>query len=164
MRIILFPVAILLFTGCNYKIVRSGYKTDKSQYKTCDVVISKNITVSEPAKKLGEIELKDGGFTSNCSEAEAVRLLKNEGCAINANVIVITAERRADFGSSCYRCKAAFYQVEGTEMLRGDSTYSHSNLKIRVNADKQRNAAMITAGIVGGLVGGILAAVLFAGF
>jgi hypothetical protein len=108
-----FSVLTLLLTSCAHKIVRTGYEINKSEYKNCSVVVQKNIIVSDTvAEKVGEIKLRDSGFSTSCNEKDAILALKNEACAIGSDLIVIINEKRGDVVSDCYRCKAIFYRYK----------------------------------------------------
>ena len=110
-RLIYFLAPVLFFSSCAHHIVRSGYQATKSDYRICNVVIQKNTSISDSsATKVGEIELRDSGFSTVCNEERALEILKGEACAMDANLIIVTEERRPDFKSSCYRCKAEFYR------------------------------------------------------
>lgn len=93
-RILFLLLAILLFSNCSHRIVRTGYQNKKSDYSSCDVVIKKDTFVADTlATKIGEIKLGDSGLSVVCSEGHAINILKNEACAINADLIVITKEK-----------------------------------------------------------------------
>src|SRR5690242_6100534 len=99
-RAVLFILVGILFSSCTHKIIRTGYAVSKSDYKTCDVVIKKDISVDDGlAKKVGEIKLKDTGVPIACSEADAINILTKEACALNADLVVITNEQRANLAS-----------------------------------------------------------------
>ena len=110
MKPIIYTLLIgLFFTSCSHRIVRTGYQVNKSDYENCDVIIKRNTEISDTvAIKIGEIKLGETGFSVACSEEHAVKILKNEACAIDADLIIITEENRPDLWSSCYRGLADF--------------------------------------------------------
>jgi hypothetical protein len=146
-RIIFFLIAGLLFSNCAHRIVRTGYKVKKSDYKTCDVVIKKNISLSDTLiTKIGEIKLGESGFSVSCSESHAINILKGEASAIGADLIVITEENRPDFWSTRYRCRAEFYKLNSNDVgtkVYTDETYTPDNLQKRVSQDRMNNTAII---------------------
>ena len=151
----------LLFSNCSHRIVRTGYKTTKSAYKACDVVIKKSTEIydSSSAIKVGEIKLGESGFSTACNEALAIKILKGEACAINADVIIITEEWRPDLWSTCYRCKAEFYQVNSKSELMEitpDKSYDTEQVSERVSKDRSKNTAIIIVAVVAGLLVGLL--------
>lgn len=98
-RIGIFFYIVLIFSSCTHRIVRTGYNISKSDYKSCDVVIKKYVYISDSiARKIGEIKLGESGFAVACSEGHAVNILKNEACAINADLIIIKEEKDRIFG------------------------------------------------------------------
>ena len=112
-QILSFLIVIILFSSCSYDIVRKGYKPIDETAINCEIIIKKDTIISDTiAKKIGTVKLHDGGFTVKCSEDLAVKMLKKEACSINADIIVITEERRPDILSSCYRCNADFYKYK----------------------------------------------------
>lgn len=158
-RVIYFLLIGLFFTNCGHKIVRTGYRASKSDYKNCDVTIKKNTEISDSlAIKIGEIKLGESGFSVACSEEHAVKILKNEACAINADLIIITEENRPDLWSSCYRCRADFYQYNDTiaeETIQNDKTYESENVKQRVLKDRNKNTVVAIGAVIAGVLLGL---------
>ena len=114
-RLIYFLVFGIFFTNCKHQISRIGYDVDTilSTYANCDIKIKKfEIIPDSVATKIGTIKLSDSGFSNSCSEAEAIVILKNEGCALNADFINISKETKPDNDSECYRCRAEFYKYK----------------------------------------------------
>jgi hypothetical protein len=114
-RLIYFLIVCLFFTNCKHQISRIGYNvnTKSSSYVNCNITIKKfEIIPDSVATKIGTIKLSDSGFSNSCSEADAMVILKNEGCALNADFINISKETRPDKESNCYRCRAEFYKFK----------------------------------------------------
>jgi len=155
-KIIYCLLISMLFWNCAHQITRTGYNVKKSDYKYCDVVIQKFTTVSDTkAKKIGEIELGESGFSASCGELEALNILKGEACAIKANLIIITDEKRPDFWSSCYRCKAEFYKYDSSNSyyeMENDQDYNQQELQQRVSDDRKRNTTTAIISIVAGIL------------
>lgn len=152
-------LVLILFSSCTHKITRSGYAAPSNKYSNCDIVIKKKIKPNaEISQKIGSIRLGDTGFSTTCTEADALRIMRNEGCAINADLIVITNEMRADLGSSCYRCSAEFYTIdeELKEHFENDENMEVKQVYNRVKEDKKRNGAMLAGSIIGGLIFGLI--------
>lgn len=150
----------LVFTSCSPRIVRTGYQEQAVATEPCDVIIKKNYSVSDAvATRVGEIRLGDTGFCVSCSEAHALEILKREACSLNADLIVITEEKRPDFYSSCYRGQAEFYKFisgEGAEMPAMDEAYSPENVKERGLRDRRRRGIIMAGSITLGLITGFL--------
>jgi len=157
MKLINYLLLFLLISGCSHRIVRTGYQKDKSEHKECDIAIQKFIAITDSMTKVGAIKLGESGLSVVCSEAHAIEILKNEGCALNADLINITEEKRPDLWSSCYRCSADFYQLKGRKInYQTDIQYATENIKTRVSHDRGRNTAILIGSIVAGVLTGML--------
>jgi len=146
-----FPLLILslLLSSCSQRIVRSGYSKVNSEYSDCDVIIKKQMDIPASLKKVGEIKLGDSGFSTNCSEEQALGLLRKEACSLKANIINIVEESRPDLLSSCYRCRAEFYiNPDAKTTYQTDNQYNTINVNTRVSADRTKNT-FIAIGAVG---------------
>ncbi len=64
---------------------------------------------------IGEINIRDSGFTVNCGRTRIRQMLRERACAAGADAIEITQEKNPDLLSSCYRVKARLirYADEG---------------------------------------------------
>lgn len=162
-KLIYLPVFVFLFANCSHKITRS-YQQQPLEAAGCQVVVKKSLDVPEEVvTKVGSISLGETGFSMNCSENDALAILRREACSLNANLVVITFERRPDLMSSCYRCRANFYQANSDEVLEeltSDEPYKPVNLQSRVKSDRARNAGAIIGAIVGGIVAGLVVTLL----
>jgi hypothetical protein len=155
--IVNFFLVLLLLSGCTHRIVRTGYQTGKSDYSDCNIAITRFMQVTDSVLKIGEIKLGESGFSVACSESHAIQILKNEGCAIQADLINIVEENRPDLWSSCYRCRAEFYKFKNSPVkIQSDHSYYPENVSTRVSRDRSRNTALAVAGGVLGIVLGYL--------
>lgn len=145
----------MVFSSCAHKITRSGYEAKKTEHADCPVTIKKFYTVPDSAKKVGEVKLGDSGFSTACNEDAAIKILKAEACALNANLVVIVEESRPSIMSSCYSCKAKIYKYNSSE-IQEDPDFASENIKTRVNQDRKSNTAMIFGALIGGFVFGLL--------
>jgi hypothetical protein len=158
MKTILFlSIIILSISSCTHKITRTGYDINKTYYKTCDIIVTKNLSASDSLQKVGEIRLGDTGFSAACNEAQAIEILKNEGCAIGANIVHITEDSRADALSSCYRCSAVFYKSSGAiSTKQSDVQFDPQKVNERVTDDRRRSTAIVALSVVIGVIVGLL--------
>jgi preprotein translocase subunit SecF len=149
-----------LFMSCSHRIVRTGYQIKKSDYKNCEVVIRKKTELSDTlALKIGEIKLGETGISSACSEEHAIKILKNEACAMGADFIIITDENRPDLWSSCYRCNAGFYKyksVKSEKIISNDVEYEPEKVKSRVSKDRKQNTIVAIGSVIVGILLGLL--------
>jgi hypothetical protein len=157
MKLTNYLIVFLLITGCSHRIIRTGYQMDKSEYRECDIAIQKFIPVTDSMQKVGEIKLGETGFSVACSETHAIEILRHEGCALNADLIIITEETRPDLMSSCYRCTAEFYQQKGPQIaISPDIQYEPESIQARVSHDRGKNGAILIGSIVAGILAGML--------
>lgn len=85
-----FPIAcvllaiLMLFSACSHRVVRQEYNQtydDSYVTKNCNpkfVYPSPELTL--PDNFLGEVTLRDKGFSTNCSKADAFEILSEEAC------------------------------------------------------------------------------------
>lgn len=113
--IILVSILVILLLTINFRhqISRIGYRVDTKSllYVDCKIPIKKfEIIPDSIATKIGTIKLSDAGFSVNCSEEDALKILEKEGCAVGADFVNIIKENLPDNESKCYRCKAELYK------------------------------------------------------
>jgi hypothetical protein len=148
-----------LFTGCSHRIARSGYQKQQVSGE-CDVIIQKDMAIpGDVATLVGGIILGETGMSFNCNEETAMETLKKEACSIDADLVIITKEKRPNLWSSCYRCKADFYRFSTPEAklaYASHPAYDHSEVKKRVKTDRSRNTMIaIGAAATGFLLGAL---------
>lgn len=109
---------------------RIGYNTPAITQTDCEVsiVYGAPSTIENNAQLLGTIKLDDTGFSTHCSEKDALCILKKEACSLNANTIVITEFKEPDLANSCYRCSASFYKTEQL-LMPTDSVTGNSKIQ-----------------------------------
>ena len=126
--------------SCSHRIVRTGYQMSNSDYSDCDVEINKLMHITDSIQKIGEIKLGETGFAVACSEAHAIKILRNEACAMQADIINIIEEHRPDLWSSCYRCRAEFYKYKNPQIrIQSNELYQQNNVNKRVSQDRSQN-------------------------
>ena len=139
-KLVYLIFSIILFTNCNHRIVRINYNKTSTENKHCDVPITNNLSlIGSSSQYIGSIKLKDSGFSSYCSEYEAIRVLKSEACIVDANIVIIREEHRPDRKSTCYRCVADFYKTKNKNIKNIDNNYHLNNIQERVLKDKEVN-------------------------
>lgn len=155
-------LCLFCFAQCAYKVTRVGYQQGQMLGgNTNDTVLIAYQTDSliDQLQPIGSIVLKDGGATVNCSEEDAIAFLKEEAWSIGANVVLLDNIKRADFLSSCFRCTAYFYYVEGNEATpKQDGTTKQSDANISF---QQNEANSILWGVVAAVLGFVVGFLLF---
>lgn len=162
--IILFTVSL---SSCTHKIVRENYKVTKEMYNK---VLNQNITFiyrdyaeDTSIKILGQVKLKESGFSTKCDETRAFEILKKEANAISANLVIIEEERLPNMASSCYRCTASLCIADTNtiHVLKSSNeiiTQDEINEKGLISRKKQ--SSMVYSGIMSGVIGGLVAGLL----
>jgi hypothetical protein len=152
-----FLLIMLMGTGCSYRIVRSGYKANKELGAACQPVITKQYFLPDSAaRRVGEVRLRDSGFTTKCGEEQALAALRQEACMAGANVVKIVREQRPSFGSVCYRCEAVLYEHAPSPFLLADDPHFDAYpMGIRKERDKKRKALYSSLYVVLALTCGI---------
>lgn len=157
---LLFAVIILLMTNCTHRIVRSGYQIDDSGYTASEIHIKKEVSIPDSvANKIGEIKLGESGFSTSCSEEQAINILRSEALELNADLIIITNEVRPNAWSTCYRCNAKFYRfykADYAATYTTDPEYHYLKVDNRVTNDHQQNTLIIFGSITLGILLGLL--------
>ena len=145
-------------TGYSYKVTRAGYVDKPVTSPTCEVKLVRNYSFPDSTvTPFGRIGLHDSGFTTTCSEADAIALLKKEACSVGANLVNITQESRPDMESSCYRCEANFYKIDnGKFQIETDPGFTAQKISGRVSKDKRRSNFIRMGSVVMGIVVGLL--------
>ncbi len=161
----IFFVGLIFLIGCSPRVVRIGYdNSGNSSEGNCEVVIKKLSDFDEDEVEVkGEIKIKDTGFSIKCEEADVLRILKQEACAVGADIINIIEERRADIFSTCYRVEAELLKSKGnneTLEMKSDKQYSEEQIDERVKNDKGRKQAMIIIPIISGIMSLVLTLVI----
>jgi hypothetical protein len=74
-------------------------------------VYSEGLTVSENFKVIGEISVRDSGFTINCSQELVMSKIRNAACAADADAIqMFNVEPPSLLGSTCFQANARFLE------------------------------------------------------
>lgn len=150
---------IILFSACTHRIVRTGYDVNKSDYKDCNTTIKRaGESTNIIGVKVGEIKLGQSVFAVANSEEHAINILKNESCALNADLVIITEEKRPDFSNFWYCCKAEFY---GHDYLDAMILSDQTSKKKKVQGEKSNDFKKIELGSGNAL--GIILQLLFLG-
>lgn len=162
--LIFYSVVLLFFGSCSHKISRVGYSEPEADLVICEVIFKKFAsTPSKGVKKIGDIELKDSGFSTRCDELDAIQLMKNEACLLGANYVNVISEKRADFKSTCYRCVAEIFVIEDDSLLKelqSSQEFEFTAIEERIAKDKEVNRKNTRNGIISGVLGGLLAGLI----
>ncbi|HEY2775238.1 MAG TPA: hypothetical protein VGK20_14415 [Candidatus Binatia bacterium] len=76
----------------------------------CPDLYQMNDAVPGNALLIGEVRLGDTGFSTRCSQQEAMERVRAQACRIGADLVKITAQNYPNFVSTCYRVRAGLYR------------------------------------------------------
>lgn len=143
-------------------VSRRGYYPDKSDDKQfCEVSIrgSRTIVPDSLGVKLGSVKLKDSGFSNNCDESDAMKILQDEACALGADLIVILEDTQPDGLTTCYRCSAVFYRfhdLNTRSLYPTERYYSTSEVGQRVEIARKETRNRFIASVIIAVMAGLV--------
>jgi hypothetical protein len=162
----------LFLVSCSHSIVRSGYILPENPSTDCPVSVQYGYAkdIDSSARYLGKIKLDDTGFSTSCSESDALAILRKEACALDANTVLITEFKEPSLMSTCYRCSANFYSIKTATQL-ADSSQAQSDQpkqptppirsKELYKTPEPNPAAYILGYVAGFAIGYLLVSLLF---
>jgi hypothetical protein len=90
-----------------------------------EVVVLDSKTTSDIEKeKLGELEIKDGGLSTNCNYEKVIELAKEQAGLMGGNVLLVTQHILPGAKSTCHQIKASVYEVDDPEFYRKEVEWS----------------------------------------
>ncbi|NOR44409.1 MAG: hypothetical protein GQ534_02395 [Candidatus Delongbacteria bacterium] len=162
--VIVMYLNLLFLTSCtSYNITRSGYDiydVKNSRINIEAVTIHKygNFHTTD-YERIGDIKLGDGPLTGNCSESNAIRMLREEAASIGADIVNVVDERRPDMISTCYRCQAEFYRSKDpSKKIQSSVAFKDENINERERGDSGTFLVSAVVAITLGIVTGLLLA------
>jgi hypothetical protein len=137
--ILIISFSLMIFQ-CSPKISRIGYpESNAAKNSNCEVLIKENAQIDEIiGLVIGTIKIGDTGFSSNCSEEDVIKILKEEACVLGAEIINIKEVERPDLSSTCFRCTADFIKLNESinlSDLKSSDNYSEEKIDKRVKED-----------------------------
>lgn len=109
-------VLATLFFGCSPKVVTSSMKSNLPSrvdlYYEPFALIEKDTFDRTASKFIGQIEIKDSGFTLSCDYETVKKMAKEEALKLGGNCLVIKEHREPNAWSTCHRIKADVFSIE----------------------------------------------------
>lgn len=149
----------LIFTSCSHRIHRIGYTVKKSERWDCDLPVKKVVPSDTAYKMIGEIRFGECKYSKIKTEEDVILILKKDGCAIDADFVVIKEENKLSAEKGCYQCSAEFY-TKKTKVEKSPD-YLDPNNRQRFN-HKQRVLLRIGLGL--GIIATFLIWKVYLGF
>ena len=99
-----------LLAGCDVEETTVDYTTSTETGSACNLdVYSEGLTVSERFKVIGEISVRDTGFTINCSQDLVMSRIRTAACSADADAIqMYNVQPPSLMGSTCFQANARF--------------------------------------------------------
>ena len=106
----IFPLSLLVLAACAPSVKTVNYKTAGQTEGMCELdVFSEGLTVSESYKVLGEVSVRDTGFSINCGEDVIMNNIKTAACEAGADGIqLFNVTHPAWYASTCFQADARF--------------------------------------------------------
>lgn len=122
----------LILTSCGSTMKIKGDATNKLAplNKTVNVVIieeNENIDTIQCINALGSFEIKDGGFSLDCSYDRVKNIAKNKARSIGGNAVKITEHKLPDLWSTCHRIKFDVYNLDSIIDFQKEMIWSSTN-------------------------------------
>jgi hypothetical protein len=141
----IFVFLTLFLSGCAPTLNREGYTLNDNEKTTTDCKITVSYDQNIKGKKIGKLKIGDSGFSVGCSEADALKILKDEGCKIGADIVVLKDIQQPDFLSSCYRVTGEFIKSDSTSAEVKESLEYSPQL---VDSREKNNAGLRVLGFI----------------
>lgn len=109
---LLYAVLFLLLSGCSPKIstvLTKEYPTLSYTEKVTVLGLEEN--QPENSEILGEVKVRDTGFSTKCNYEVALDKAKLEARNIGGNAIKITRHKKPDLWSTCHRLDALILRI-----------------------------------------------------
>ena len=101
-----------IFSSCGPKVIKDLNRTYSPLSYTEKIMVFKENEVPKQAfEVLGEIALRDTGFTTKCSYSDILNRAKKEALLAGGNGIKIKRLIRPDFLSNCFRLEAQILKI-----------------------------------------------------
>lgn len=81
---------------------------------------------------IGQVEIKEGGLTLNCTFDTVKKLAKEEALKLGGNCLVITNHKKPDAWSTCHRISADIYKIDDPRRYESEVTW-HKNRKLVID-------------------------------
>jgi hypothetical protein len=156
---------ILLLVGCSQSVKRIGYARPEGEPPVCvvDFARPEDMPGRDSLPKLGALRVRDALFTLECTESDALELVRAEACGVGADLAVIGKRKTPDLWlSSCFRAEADL--LKAPESLRAPlrrGFYAPDSIAARTRAQETTQWTGIILGLALGF--GIGAAMIISG-
>jgi len=130
----LFIAALILGISCTPKIVDKSILSlpDRSNYNYEPFAIFEKDSLQANAYQLvGNIEIKDSGFSMQCDYETVKSLAKSKALQMGGNGFIITEHRPPNEFSTCHRIKAKVINIENPRLYETEIIW-HEKRKLEI--------------------------------
>ncbi len=138
-RLLSISLILISFASGSPAVYRT-YEVDKTEkVNDCGLTLVRIHPPDSIADKIGEILIDDFGASVNCSEEKTLDYIKNEGCSVGAQIVLIREIKRPDNESFCYRCVAVFYKYKpGVNPIKTTKYFGEMRIQKREQLDRKK--------------------------
>ncbi|MCB0449673.1 MAG: hypothetical protein KDC97_06105 [Confluentibacter sp.] len=127
-----FILMVALFFNCATQMkVKGDTVTSLQPLKKTETVVvveeNKNLDSSQNPVKLGEFDIKNGGFSIDCDYERVKNLAKNKARSIGGNTVKIIAHKLPSAWSTCHQIKFEVYKMDNIAEFQEDIIWSTDN-------------------------------------
>lgn len=154
-------LTVPLFAGCSQTVKRIGYAKPAAEPPVCVVDFARpgDVPMRDSLPRLGTVRVRDALFTLECTESDALELIRSEACGLGANLAVIDNRKTPDLWlSSCFRAKADLLRApDSLRVPLRTGFYAPDSVAARTRAQEKTQWTGIVAGLATGFaVGAVL--------
>jgi hypothetical protein len=157
-----FFLCCLFLIGCAAGIKRTGYTQEEiehfNDYSNCHIKIKKEANLDGyDFRLMGKVKVYDTEFSMDCDEEYVFSLLRNEACALGADLINITNEKPPNFWSTCYQVEVELLKIlneEQASKIVSDPHYEWSLIQERGAKGRKKQKTRFSGAVTGGAIGG----------
>lgn len=136
MKSIIIIIVILTLVSCNPKIITNSQDTGLNNrshlYYEPFAFIEIDSIDKTSFKRIGEIVIKDTGFSLDCSYETIKKLAKVEALKLGGNCLVISEHKKPDKWSTCHRIGAQVYLIPNAKEYENEVIW-HQNRKLDIS-------------------------------
>lgn len=155
-------MGFIFLTSCGLTRHRAGYyPMEERDPLDCEVRVATMATVDDLQKvEVGVLTLGEAPFLEYpwiCNKEDALKVIREEACNVNANFANIIHENYPTFMQSCYHCTVVLYRVPDTERKKLKEAIAKSQ-ETEPDPDPDWNLVVLgkfikTAALVGAVIG-----------
>jgi hypothetical protein len=142
-NLVLLLIISSIMSSCSYMIYRNGYNVyTPRNIDSCQFSLVKYRNFNDSlVTRIGRFDIAASPYTIKCTESDAISLIIEEGCYINADFGNIVVEDMASESfNGCYTCIVDFYKIKDKSRyyIQSDTTFFNENVQRRVKTENKK--------------------------